>query len=655
MSTRSKSPSVHVRTNWLKPVGFALAWSLLPISAQTTASDKQVSLEPIKSTITVVEKVETESPAFITVLDQTEVREQPGVNIDDRLRSIPGFTLFRRTSSVAANPTTQGVSLRGLGSSGASRSLVLWDGIPVNDPFGGWVYWTRIPPDELERVELSRGAATSVFGDRAMSGAISLFSRPAERLRLTAGYEGGNKNTHMLTGGLSHVWNRFGVSGNVRAFTTDGYYVVQADRRGAADTPAGVRFVSGVARVDYSGAQDRLFLKMDVLTEERANGTVLTQNSTSLGTLAGHYTRQWADDTISVLGYHTRQEYHASFSAVSADRNTERITFLQSVPATAEGGAGMWRHHSQSWNLLAGADAQRVEGTSTDTLMPTGLRVGGGSQVQHGTFAQFDAGTPSAKLFLGARHQFTGTDRQFFSPSGGFTIGRRMLRARGSVYRAFRAPTLNELFRDFRAGIAETRSNPALLPETLFGAEVGVDVVAENTRFGISLYRNQLDDVITNVTLSQNPQLIVRQRRNAAQAVTRGVDAQWEYRWRSWRADLGYLYAESRFSTRERIPQVPKHSGNAQLTYSSSDRLVSFGLRSFSLQFEDDRNQFLLPGYATLQFAARQRLRRSLWVTASIENLLDRTYLTGIPTPTAPTIGAPMLWRAGLRWDGPIR
>jgi outer membrane cobalamin receptor len=592
---------------------------------------------------------------LISVLDQTEIQEQPGINIDDRLRAIPGSSLFRRTSSIAANPTTQGVSLRGLGSSGASRSLVLWDGIPVNDPFGGWVYWTRISPDELERVELSRGAATSVFGDRAMSGAISLFSRSAERLHVVGAYEGGTKNTHTLSGGISNVWGPFGASALVRVFTTDGYYVVRADRRGAVDTPAGVRFVSGVARVDYAGAQDRLFVKLDVLTEDRANGTTLTRNSTSLGTLAGHYMRQWTNDTISLLGYHTRQEFHASFSAVGAGRNTENITFWQAVPAEAVGGAGMWRHHASLWNLLAGADVQRVEGTSTDTLIPTGLRVGGGSQLQHGTFAQFDAGTRAAKIFLGARHQFTGTDSRFFSPSGGFVLGRRMLRARGSVYRAFRAPTLNELYRDFRVGATDTRANALLRPETLFGAEVGFDVVAENAHFAVSLYRNQLDDVITNVTLSSTPQLIVRQRRNAAAALTRGVDVQADYRWRSWRLDLGYLFAESTFSTGERIPQVPKHAGNAQLTYATSNTLASVGLRSYSVQFEDDRNQFKLPGYASFQVSARQRIRRSLWATLSVENALDREYLTGIPSPTAPTIGAPRLVRGGLRWDGPIR
>ncbi len=141
----------------------------------------------MKTSITIVEKVEEETPANVTILGKLEVEQQPGVNLDDRLRSVPGFSLFRRTSSIVANPTTQGVSLRGLGSSGASRTLVLWDGIPINDPFGGWVYWTRVDPADLDRVEVTRGASTSAFGDRAMSGTIGLFSRPVDSLRWTAG------------------------------------------------------------------------------------------------------------------------------------------------------------------------------------------------------------------------------------------------------------------------------------------------------------------------------------------------------------------------------------------------------------------------------------------------------------------------------------
>lgn len=595
-----------------------------------------------------MERLETEAPAFVTVLPRDQVRQQPGVNIDDRLRSIPGFTLFRRSSSLVANPTTQGVSLRGLGSSGASRTLVLWDGVPVNDPFGGWVYWTRLPPDELERVEVSRGASTSVFGDRAMSGAIALFSRPAEPMRWTAGYEGGNAGQQLLTLGGSHVWRRFGGSAQIRAFDTDGYYTVRQDRRGLADEPANVRFIAGNTRLDYLGGADRLFVKLDILAEERANGTVLTENSTSLGTLAAHYSRQLKGDSLSVLAYHTREAYRASFSAISADRNVERLTFLQSVPSDGTGLAGTWRHASSRWNLLAGADAQRVEGYSTDRLFPPGLRFGGGIQWQQGTFGQADVNAGPLKLFVGLRHQFTGQDSRFWSPSAGLAFGRGTVRARGSVYRSFRAPTLNELFRDFRAGNAETRSNAALRPETLFGAEAGLDFVGERTRASVTVYRHSLDDLITNVTLSSTPELIVRQRRNAQGALARGVDVSVNRRFGNLQGELGYLFADSRFTTGERIPQVPRHHGNAQLTWLSERTLISLGVRSYSLQFEDDRNQFILPGFSAVQFSARQRLTARLFATAAVENLLDREFLVGY-SPT-PLIGNPRLWRIGLRW-----
>jgi outer membrane receptor for ferrienterochelin and colicin len=132
-----------------------LAWTLSQAQSpppKTDAEPDRPKIEPLHQSITVTEKISTEAPALIQVLGRPEVEQTPGVDLDDRLRMVPGFSLFRRSSSLAANPTTQGVSLRGLGSSGASRTLVLWDGIPVNSPFGGWVYWTRLAAEEMERI-----------------------------------------------------------------------------------------------------------------------------------------------------------------------------------------------------------------------------------------------------------------------------------------------------------------------------------------------------------------------------------------------------------------------------------------------------------------------------------------------------------------------
>lgn len=520
--------------------------------------------------------------------------------------------------------------------------------MPINDPFGGWVYWTRVSPRELQRLEVSRGAATSVFGDRAMSGTINLFSRPAAR-STWASYEGGNRSTHNLSGGASWLWDRFAASTNLRGFTTDGYYIIRRDRRGSVDAPANVRFLAGNTRLDWLAQSDKLFLRLDILAEERENGTVLTRNSTSLGTIAANYSHAWTHDTLSVLGYHTREEYRASFSAISANRNTENLTSLQTVPSEAVGAAGIWSHRGSTWNLLGGADMQRVEGVSTDRLFPSGSRVAGGSQLQHGTFLQSDVTRGPVKVFLGARNQFAGSDNRFFSPSAGFVAGRGTLRARGTVYRAFRAPTLNELYRPFRAGNAETLANAALKPETLFGAEAGVDYVGENLRLSVSWYRNQLDDVITNVTLVSTPTLITRQRQNAASALTRGVDISARSNWRNWTGELGYLFADSRFGAGERIPQVPRHTGTAQLTWSHRDTFVSGGVRAFSLQFEDDRNQFTLPGFASVQLSASHGLGHGVSAIAEFENLLNREFLVGFSP--VPLIGAPRLWRAGLRWD----
>jgi outer membrane receptor for ferrienterochelin and colicin len=193
---------------------------------QPASAPAAPEVPPVHTSITVTEQIVTEAPANITDVNAGELRETPGVNLDDRLRQVPGFSLFRRTSSLVAHPTTQGVSLRGLGSTGASRTLVLWDGVPMNDPFGGWVYWTRIPPEQIERAEVSRGASTSVFGDRAMAGAISILSHDPDKHLVTASYEGGNLNTHELTFGASDVWRHAAASAFVRAFSTDGYFIV---------------------------------------------------------------------------------------------------------------------------------------------------------------------------------------------------------------------------------------------------------------------------------------------------------------------------------------------------------------------------------------------------------------------------------------------
>jgi outer membrane cobalamin receptor len=625
------------------------------------AQSNSAQAPPLRTTVTVNATLSSETPASITVLDKQSLEAIPGTNLDDRLRQVPGFSLFRRSSSVVANPTTQGVSLRAIGSTGASRTLVLWDGIPINDPFGGWIYWTRIDPSYIDRVEIDRGASTSLFGDRAMGGTISLFSpqedfQAVRRQHIFANYLGGNEDTHDLSAAYSNAWAHWGVSVHSRDFTTDGYFITPEPFRGSVDDRANVRFATGDLLVDYLGTADRFSLHFDALAEERHNGTLLTHNSTGLGTVGARYSHSWANDQVSFLAFHTQEQFHSTYSSVAPDRDSERLTSRQTVPIQDLGGALYWQHHGQNqrmtWNTVAGADVDDTHAISRDYSYATQvLTPAGGTLLEHGLFGQADVRMGRLTAFAGIRHQFTGQHGEtFVSPNGGVAIGAGQFRVRASGYKSFRAPTLNELYRNFRVGNVLTLANAALIPESLVGVEAGVDWTHEGTQVSFTLFRDDLENLVDNATLRITPALILRQRSNFPGGLSRGIETNLLHRWTHWSAQAGYLFADARLATGQRIPQVPKQQGTAQLAYKAKSTLVSLGIRAFGLQFDDDLNRFKLPGYAALQFAAEQHLTNSLSAVIAIENLLDRTYLVAL-TPL-PNTGQPRLWRVGLRWSG---
>jgi outer membrane cobalamin receptor len=150
-----------------------------------TARTIEVRLEPARVTEqTIVTATRSEQrvadvPASVNVVTSQQIQRSPAVVADDVLRQVPTFSLFRRTSSLAANPTAQGVSLRGVGPSGVSRTLVLLDDVPFNEPFGGWVYWTRVPLMDSDRIEVVDGASSSLYGNYAMGGVINIVTNRA--------------------------------------------------------------------------------------------------------------------------------------------------------------------------------------------------------------------------------------------------------------------------------------------------------------------------------------------------------------------------------------------------------------------------------------------------------------------------------------------
>ena len=176
------------------------------VAADAARLELDIVLQPatLSETVTVTasrtEQRLRDVPASVNVLTQEDIRRSPGVVADDVLRQIPTFSLFRRTSSLAAHPTAQGVSLRGIGPSGVSRTLVLLDGVPFNDPFGGWVYWTRVPLDATDRIEIVDSASSSLYGNYAMGGVINVMTAAA--MRRTVDVKAQSRESQQPEGGL---------------------------------------------------------------------------------------------------------------------------------------------------------------------------------------------------------------------------------------------------------------------------------------------------------------------------------------------------------------------------------------------------------------------------------------------------------------------
>ena len=225
------------------------------------------------------------SSSPVTVLETETLHDGPSLTVDKTLEQVAGFSLFRRSDSRSSHPTAQGVSLRGVGASGSSRSLVLLDGIPLNDPFGGWVRWAQVRTERVERVEILRGGGSQLWGNYALSGIINILTaEPSGRnVSLSAG-AGSLKTGQADFSAAERMGESLSLALEGGWTSSKGYIPVRGDQRGLIDTDAGFssRSLGLVFGKRFANGR-RLSLRGGWYEDERDNGTRLTRNATRTG------------------------------------------------------------------------------------------------------------------------------------------------------------------------------------------------------------------------------------------------------------------------------------------------------------------------------------------------------------------------------------
>jgi outer membrane receptor protein involved in Fe transport len=632
-----------------------------------------------------------ESPATTVVLSQTALNITATVTLDDQLRQIPGVELFRRSSSLVANPSSQGISLRALGSTSASRTLLTEDDVPLNDAFADTVHWQEQPELAIKSIELLRGGASDLYGSSAIGGVVNVVpvmpTADLGELRSSYGSEGTYDNSLLLQ--TKHgPWGLLAAGG---VLGTDGYIQEAPDQRGPVDIASNVHSQNGELLADRKRGTLRLIARGNGFNEARDNGTPFQTNGTRLWRYAtGGDWQGPRNGSLETRFYGSTEHFRQTFSSISnlphfgdstcAYRCGEIPTKFSLTPDNELGAAAHW---SQPFGagvlLLAGADTHDVRVWDREQSYGSSAALTNLHDHQRDSAGYAEAMTVRKGWTLtasGRMDWFQNYDGQsltwngsswtpsasqppqfgqrFFDPRVGLS---RKLWSHWAVFasgfRAFREPSPNELYRATQVGNQLTLANGHLLSERATGWETGL---ATEGRWGSirgSYFFTQVNRPITAVTINPTSSPILLKRENLGQIESRGVSLDYELAPLRWlMLDGGYQYAHATVSQGNQyvgnwIPEVARNLASLNVR-AYRPRLGTLNLQSrlSGRQYDDAANQYLLHGYFRLDAYASHDFGKHFQLFTAGENLFNRQ-IEDSKTPTT-TLGMPRVARIGF-------
>tara|TARA_R110002072_G_scaffold22383_4_gene78064 strand:- start:19210 stop:21267 length:2058 start_codon:yes stop_codon:yes gene_type:complete len=617
-------------------------------------------------------------------ISREQIVSAPSGRIEEVLGAVAGFQQFRRSDSRSSNPSAQGVTLRALGGNATSRALVLLDGVPVTDPFFGYVPFTALAPERLESIRVTRGGGAGPFGAGALAGTIELESAgPATLPPLGAtalvNDRGGTEASALLAQELGAGF----VTAAARWDRGPGFFTTPEDQRVPASARAGYESWSlalrGVAPLSETLELQAAGLVFDDQRTLRFEGADSSASGADASLrLVGR--GAWAIDALAYV--HTRNFTNL---VISSSRFT-RVLDQRNTPTTGIGGKLELRPPVGSDNVLRlGLDYRRAEGElqedaySAFTGALTETRRAGGATSDIGLFAENDWTRGPLVLTGGLRLDRTRIGEGFYiardadralvtqelTPErSDWTLSWRagatyaldeQLRLRAAAYRGLRLPTLNELLRPFVVFPVVTQANAGLENERLVGYEAGIDwSPLAGVELALTAFDNRVKGAIANVTIGPD----LRQRQNLPAIEARGIEAGLRVESGDLRLDGTLTYTDAEVAGSgatlaldgNRPSQTPRWAAAASLAYEpASDWLVSATLRHVGAQFESDVETDRLPPATTLGAYLQAPLAGGFALVLRGENLLDERIVTRNSDGDI-DLGTPRTLWAGLRY-----
>lgn len=655
-----------------------------PVSDPSSDPNKPKLDETIVVTATRSERAVSEVPISTTVISEEAIEEAPATFVDDLLRTIPGVHM-NLAGSASTITTGQRVSMHGLG---GTRALVMLDGIPIHDPYYGTVQWQKVPMDSLRQVEVVRGGGASLFGNFALGGTINLLTRPVSESTVRADLAAGSSDLRHGTATIDHVVNdKVGVRLTHTRYESDGFY--RFPNHGPVDILGWNDTWTTAGRVEYAPSdRTHTFLKTNVASIDVSQGTPVAYDKRDVFDVATGVQRALGSSGLfSATVFYLKQDEKATSGTTIGQRESEFLSQLSVIPSNQLGLSLEWSA-SRSGVIpfvSVGVDVQRIEAEEerftwnrSGALTQRGTLTG--SQQFAGVYGQA-SWRPMERLEILASARFdyyknydgsdlivNGTQTYYdeatstqLDPRVSFryALGQKTA-LRGAAYRAFKAPTLRDLYRSNQTGTSVILGNAFLEPETLIGAEVGFEWANERAHIEANLYRSDIEGLQGRAHVPGQPPNVFRNL-NLGKSKSQGIEFMGNFRFSQWlAADLGYTYADSTIVedpspdlVGKLIPEVVPHIGSLGLRFTARDATVaSVRYRVLSTSYGDAANLAVTPAHRVLDLAISRPLLAWLDGYATLENALDESYHYAL-TPTALRSGQPRTLTLGVRFSVP--
>lgn len=649
-------------------------FTLIFALATVVQAQEAVELEKMVVTATRTETPVENLPVSVTVITKDDIEKMHAKTVDDVLNKAAGINV-RRNKGLSSTGSHTTVAMRGTGRETA-RTLFLKDGIPLNSTYMGSVnFWGTMSVDNIEKIEIVRGASSALYGSNAMGGVVNIITRPARKKREgSVSLEGGTFDTYIGNARFSGATEKYGLRVAAGHKRTDGYeYYEGADWKDYYHTPeneitntsigADIWLGESLLKLDYEYfLEDYLTRTTSQGDGEAKNNNYMLSYSMPIGKI-DFSLKSWYFDYINT---HEKHKYNKTTGAY------DKFSYAYDVPKNDLGLMLQASSELGSHHLTVGSDLKWGKCESRYTYV-TGRRIWSGKQDLYSVFVNDEILIGDKLVFsAGVRYdhwknhsgdsyddtsgtastiKYPDKTDEALSPRAGVVYKlREDTKLRASFGTGFRAPSLYYLYRTgAHGGTRFDLANPELEPEKMkWSYDVGFDMKPnENLNLTFTFYQSQFKDFMASKTLDASevppwytpePGQTVIQKVNVGKVDIHGVEAGLEVSFNSkWSAFVNHTYNVSKIKEYQEKPEVvknyldhsPKHTTKLGFIYDNHELftlgiyLTNVGSMFYDIENTDSKK---LDAYQVVDLKISRELFKGMELFLNLDNLTDEKY-----------------------------